>query len=92
VVEVVNGVADVVVDEVGVHRDGVRGTGTCRGDDLGAWVDDVAGGPDPGHAGASGGVDVDVDPAMRVSGATEAEEKAVVGDEAWRHETARREG
>jgi hypothetical protein len=59
VVEVADGVVHVVVDQVGVDGDGGRGAGACSGDDLGARVDDVSGGPDSGDAGASGVVDDD---------------------------------
>ena len=55
VVEVADRVADVFLDQVGVHSDGGRGAGARGGDDLGAWVDDVAGRPDAGNAGAAGG-------------------------------------
>jgi hypothetical protein len=41
VVVVVDGETYVVGDQVGVERDGGRGTGTGGGDDLGARVDDV---------------------------------------------------
>ena len=81
---IADGVADVVVDEVGVEGDGGRGAGAGGGDDLGAGVDDVAGGPDSRDAGAAGGVGGD--PAVVVDVAAEADEQAVVRDEAGRHE------
>src|SRR4051794_39211747 len=55
VVEVTDGGRDVVLHEVGVERDGGCGAGAGGGDDLRAGVDDVAGGPDAGDAGAAGG-------------------------------------
>ena len=82
--EVADGVAHVVLDEVGVDGDGGGGAGAGGGDDLGARVDDVAGGPDAGDAGASGGVGDD--PAVVVDVAAEADEQGVVRDEAGRHE------
>ena len=47
----------VLVDEVVVDGDGGGGAFAGGGDDLGAGVDGVAGGPDAGDAGASGVVD-----------------------------------
>ena len=45
--------------EVGVDGDRRRGSGAGRGDDLGARIGHVAGGPDTGGAGPAGGVDSD---------------------------------
>ena len=60
---------EVLVDEVVVDGDGGCRALAGGGDDLGAWVDGVAGGPDAGDAGAPGGVDGD--PAVVVGGAAE---------------------
>ncbi len=49
--------ADVLVDEVVVDGDRGGGAFAGGGDDLGAGVGGVAGGPDAGDAGAAGGVD-----------------------------------
>src|SRR3954470_22434297 len=84
VVEVADGVAHVFVDQVGVDGDGRRAGGAGGGDDLGAGVSDVAGGPDPRDAGAPGGVDGD--PAVGVDVAAEADEQGAVRDESRRHE------
>jgi hypothetical protein len=73
VVEVADCVAHVVVDQVGVEGDGGRGAGACGGDDLGARVNDVSGGPNSGDAGAAGVVDGD--PAVGVGVAAEAVEE-----------------
>src|SRR3954464_6634069 len=82
VVEVADGVAHVFVDQFGVDGDGRRGAG--GGDDLGAGVGDVPGGPDPRDTGAPGGVDGD--PAVGVDVAAEADEQGAVRDQAGRHE------
>ena len=81
---VADGDAHVVVDQVGVERDGGCGAGVRGRDDLGARVDDVPGGPDPGDAGAPGGIDGD--PAAVTDVGAEAGEEGVVGDEPGRHE------
>ncbi len=87
-VEVADGVAYVVLDEVGVDRDGGRGAGAGGGDDLGARVDDVSGGPDSGDAGAPGLVDGD--PAVGVDVAAEADEEACCSGRSGAARTARR--
>src|SRR4051794_31784365 len=46
-IEGVKGVADVIVREVAVQGDGGCRTGAGGGDDLGARVNDIAGGPHP---------------------------------------------
>ena len=86
-VEVADGVAYVVLDQVGVQRDGSRGGGACGGDDLGARVDDVACRPHSRDGGAAGGVHGD--PAVGVDLSAEADEEGVVGDEAGWHEQRR---
>jgi hypothetical protein len=68
-----DGLADVVVDEVGVDGDRGGGSGAGGGDDLGARVDDVPSGPDTGDAGPAGGVGDD--PAVLVGGASQAGEE-----------------
>ena len=80
----VDGVAHVLVDEVGVEGDGRSGPGAGGGDQLGAGVDDVAGGPHAGHGGVPGAVDGH--PALRIGGAAQIDEQGVVRDEAWRYE------
>src|SRR6478752_2951380 len=71
VVEVVDCVADVFVDQVGIHGDGRGGARARGGDDLCSWVDDVSGGPDAGNAGASDVVDGD--PAVGIGVAAKAD-------------------
>src|SRR5262249_33838511 len=71
-----DGLADVVLDEVVVDGDGRRRAFAGGGDDLGTWVDRVAGRPDAGDAGLPGGVDDR--PAALVGLGTEVGEDVVV--------------
>src|SRR3954463_6879469 len=70
---------DVLLDEVVVDRDGRGRPFAGRGDDLGAWVGGVAGGPDPRDGREAGAVGDH--PAVVVGGASELCEQVVVGHE-----------
>jgi glycosyltransferase involved in cell wall biosynthesis len=77
--------ADVLLDEVGVDVDGSSGSFAGSGDDLSAWVGDVAGDPDAGDARES--VRRGDCPPIVVDVAAQADEQAVVGDESrWDEE------
>ena len=66
---------DVLLHQVGVEGDRGRVAGVGRGDDLGARVDEVAGGPDAGDAGPSR--DIGADEAALVGVAPERAGQAV---------------
>lgn len=79
--EGVDGGRGVLLDEVGVDRDGRGRSLPRRGDDLGTGVDRVAGAPNARDGGAAD--DVGHGPAVVAGGAAEADKQVAVGDEAW---------
>lgn len=56
-VTIVNCLLGVFLDQVSVDSDRRRGSGACGSDDLGTWIGDVSGCPDPRHASPAGGID-----------------------------------
>ena len=75
--EVTDGVADVLVDEVGVDGDGGRGAFARGCDDLGPWVADVAGGPD--SWGGRLAAQIDPDPAVLVEAQPRSRRMSLLG-------------